>query len=82
VGLGLGPVPFGGAAEAAATATKIIDVGTREARIGLAVGEIFGGLIHDIGIGDVTEPLLNFLKALLSGLNFDSHRSLSRLLIL
>jgi hypothetical protein len=52
VGLGLGLVPFGGAAEAAATATKIIDVGTREARIGLAVGEIFGGLITaSIGIG-------------------------------
>lgn len=53
-GVAIGAVPFGGTGAQVATAAGVIDKGTREARIGRALGEMVGGAfitISGIGLG-------------------------------
>jgi hypothetical protein len=58
-GVPLGLVPGGALGQQAAVAKGLIDPGTRSARIGLAVGEIFGGAL--LSAGGATGEVAGFL---------------------
>jgi len=48
-GLALGFVPFGGVGQQALDAAHVLPHGTANARLGLAVGQIFGGIALTVG---------------------------------